>query len=244
VNKDYLYNSPTIKLQFNAATVRTGVGVFVEGYESGGLPVYIWLLITWTSTTAAHFKWARRSSAGVETILQEGDITLGVGGWHDLELRCELWGLQSCCYIDGVEIFWLTGSLAYTFRTGIANRQVGLVAFFTNTGLHGTNDNVRFRKISVHDNQSVPPVKIENDTKHTNCLMAYRAAEKILAAENANRSFSIDVEPTTFLDGKIDIGQQVTIGDPHPVTIQGTYRIMKMMPSGTACTLTLAEVVP
>ncbi|MDP3564676.1 MAG: hypothetical protein Q8R70_09320 [Methanoregula sp.] len=242
VNKGQVFNSPTIKAQFQCESVKVGCGVYVEGRLVTGVPNYWYLLLTFTSTTAAHYKWMQRWNSGgiaVDRIVCEGDIALTTGAYHDLEFYCDMWENQVYCAIDGNEIFWMTGYDAFTFHSGTGDREVGLVAYFTNSGSSAA-DFVRFRKISVHDNKNIAPVQVESDAKYLNCLAAYKRAEKILSEANASRNFSINCDPTIFIDGKIDVGQRAII--TTPAVIAGTYRIMEINCTEEACTLALSEV--
>ena len=240
INVGQVYNSPTIKVDFEFneyATGDLGAGVYVYGDDTDN---YYYLFITPT-----HYQWILRS-IGTDAVICEGDKTFISGIWHTLELYVGTWDQQIYCAIDGEELFWLNEAWPSILGDDL---QVGLIVYAQYAGhlpmphdMYALTDEcVMFRKISVHDNQNVSPCTIITDSKYVNCLSAYKEAERQLRKLNASRSFSIDIVPDVFLDGKIDIGQQVTISDKYP-TINGTYRIDELVLTESKCTVSLVEV--
>lgn len=230
VNKDVLYADPRIVTTMRLVTgVTTNdlMGVFFGKVDSS----HVWgVVLSPTNDTIRLFHHDGGSWAGLGTIL----MTISKPLAWDTDYKV---GVEVSRSTDRI-IISIDDTIVGTYPDSpAADGEVGFMVY--TPVVPGTDVTARFKNISVEESENIPPVKVIANNEYVNVIAANNAAKTELIAQRIPTDFILDIEPTLFESGAVDIGKMVTITEPEECA--GTFRVQEIVSTDETCTLTIGR---
>jgi len=225
-NFDVVYVSPNISIKINVYADYDG-GVFFAKTDDSNF----WVVFIHKYLISGGYE---RTSVGITQVISSvwtsktyiSGMTLP--NLLNLEVLCDTTHGRITVNVDGEEIIRLEGQ---SFVSGVA----GLYAC---AHFHG-NWNTQYQVISFDEYTNVPPVTVITNNEYVNALAATHAAQAELHALRIPTNFTLEIEPSLFESGVVDIGHMVTITAPEEAA--GTFRVRELILTEETCTLSIGR---